>query len=257
MRTIYREQKYVCGEYLDVNIFPTYKTATQRKRRSQPTSEVQAKLNQRHREEKLARLFHANFTPDDCEIHLTYAEQPESPERARADLRNYLERLARLRKKAGLEPLKYIGVTERGNNGRYHHHVTVNGGLSRDAMEEKWGFGYANTRRLQFSETGLAGLANYIVKDSIFRKTYTASRNLIDPEPRTRDGRISAKKAQQLASMPGNSEAFEKLYPGYILAEANTFLNDVNKGYYIYARFYRADGKFIKPRRKRRKRRDD
>lgn len=82
MRTIYREKRYYCGEYLDVFIYPTYSQARSRGKRSKPTSKAQAKLNQRHREEKLVRLLHANFTPDDYEIHLTYQYQPESPEEA-------------------------------------------------------------------------------------------------------------------------------------------------------------------------------
>lgn len=72
MKTVYREKRYYCGEYLDVYIYPTYRQGRSRGKRSKPTSAAQAKLNQRHREEKLVRLLHANFTPDDLEIHLTY-----------------------------------------------------------------------------------------------------------------------------------------------------------------------------------------
>lgn len=252
MRTTYREKRYYCGEYLDVYIFPTYRQGGKRSKRSKPTTATQAKLNQRHREEKLTRLMHSNFTPEDYEIHLTYQQQPESPERAKKDLQNYLDRVRRLRKKAGLEPLKYIAVTERGKNGRYHHHVTINAGISRDELENKWGFGYANTRRLQFTENGIAGLARYIVKDPIFSKAWNASKNLIDPEPRTRDGRISGKTAKELAADTTNNAEYEKLYPGYFLADAGGFHNEVNGGHYIVARFYRRDGVFIKPKRKRR-----
>lgn len=126
MKTVYREKRYYCGEYLDVYIYPTYRQGRSRGKRSKPTSAAQAKLNQRHREEKLVRLLHANFTPDDLEIHLTYQQQPESPEEAQRLLRNYIRRVQRARKKQGLPPLKYIAVTEKGSkNGRYHHHVTL------------------------------------------------------------------------------------------------------------------------------------
>lgn len=165
MRTVYREKRYYCGEYLDVYIYPTYRQGRSRGKRSKPTSAAQAKLNQRHREEKLVRLLHANFTPDDIEIHLTYQHQPESPEEAQRLLRNYIRRVQRARKKQGLPPLKYIAVTEKGSkNGRY-----------------------------------------------------------------------------------------EKLYPGYFLADAGAWHNDVNGGKYIVARFYRRDGVFIKPKRRKRK----
>ena len=251
MKTVYREKRYYCGEYLDVYIYPTYRQGRSRGKRSKPTSAAQAKLNQRHREEKLVRLLHANFTPDDLEIHLTYQQQPESPEEAQRLLRNYIRRVQRARKKQGLPPLKYIAVTEKGSkNGRYHHHVTLSGGMDRDELEKLWGLGYANSRRLQFTESGLAGLGHYIVKSPLYTRAWNASKNLIDPEPKTRDGRISGRRAEELARDTTNNAEYEKLYPGYFLAEAGAFHNDVNGGRYIVARFYRRDGKFIKPQRK-------
>lgn len=256
MRTTYREKRYYCGEYLDAFIFPVFETRKgggSRRGKRKPSSETQKKLNRRHREEKLVRLLHANFTPDDLELHLTYSEQPESDEEAKRELSNFLRRLRRYRKKMGLEPLKYIAVTERGKRGgRYHHHITVNGGIDRDALESLWGLGYANSRRLQFTENGLAGLGHYITKSPVFSKAWNASQNLIDPEPRSRDGRISGKKAKELAADTTNSAEYEKLYPGYFLAEATAFHNDVIGGEYIVARFYRKDGVFIKPKKKRR-----
>ena len=266
MRTVYREKKYTCGEYLDVYIYPVFepgKHGRGKRVKRKPSTEAQKKLNQRHREEKLVRLLHANFTPEDLEIHLTYkGKQPESDEEAARNLRNYIRRIQRLRKKMGLPPLKYIAVTERGKRGgRYHHHITVNGGIDRDTLESMWEYGYANSRRLQFTEDGLAGLGNYIVKSPVGGKAWTASKNLVDPEPRTRDGRISGSKARELAKSLESGEKFakfESLYPGYLMSAAEAFHNDVNGGCYLVARFYRKDRKFIrpkqKPKRKRKKR---
>ena len=209
MKTVYREKRYYCGEYLDVYIYPTYRQGRSRGKRSKPTSAAQAKLNQRHREEKLVRLLHANFTPDDLEIHLTYQQQPESPEEAQRLLRNYIRRVQRARKKQGLPPLKYIAVTEKGSkNGRYHHHVTLSGGMDRDELEKLWGLGYANSRRLQFTESGLAGLGHYIVKSPLYARAWNASKNLIDPEPKTRDGRISGRRAEELARDTTNNAEY-------------------------------------------------
>ncbi len=262
MRTVYREKKYVCGEYLDVFIYPVFEAGRKsggKRAKRKPSTEAQKKLNQRHREEKLTRLLHANFTPEDLEIHLTYrGEQPGSDEEAARNLRNYIRRVQRLRKKMGLPPLKYIAVTERGKRGgRYHHHITVNGGIDRDTLEELWESGRANSRRLQFDENGLAGLANYIVKSPVGGKAWTASKNLVDPEPRTRDERISGAKAKDLAEHRQDSTRFEKLYPGYLASgPAEAFHNDVNGGTYLSIRLYRKDGKFIKPQKGRRKKRE-
>lgn len=258
MRTVYREKRYYCGEYLDVYIFPVFETGSRRsgKRiKRKPTSAAQKELNQRHREEKLVRLLHANFTPDDLELHLTYEVQPEDDEAAKRELANFLRRLRRYRKKHGLGDLKYIAVTERGKKGgRYHHHITVNGGIDRDVLESLWGLGYANSRRLQFTENGLAGLGHYIVKSPIGSKAWNASKNLVDPEPKTRDRHITATQARELSRDTTNNAEYERLYPGYYLSEAGAFHNDVCGGYYIVARYYRKDGVFIKPRRKGRKR---
>lgn len=255
MRTVYREKKYVCGEYLDVFIYPVFEAgAPSRGKRvkRKPSTDAQKKLNQRHREEKLVRLLHANFTPDDLEIHLTYkGAQPENDEEAARLVRNYIRCVQRRRKKLGLPPLKYIVVTERGKRGgRYHHHLTLSGGIDRDELEKLWIHGYANSRRLQFTEEGVAGLAYYITKSPVGKKAWTASKNLVDPEPRTRDGRISGRKARELAENIQDSTRFEKLYPGYLMSAAEAFHNDVNGGCYLAARFYRQDGKFIKPKPK-------
>lgn len=257
MRTVYREKRYFCGEYLSVYIYPVFATGKRGEKRK-PSTSAQKKLNQRHREEKLVRLLHANFTPEDLEIHLTYrGEQPESDEEAARNLRNYIRRIQRLRKKTDLPPLKYIAVTERGKRGgRYHHHITVNGGVDRDTLENMWEHGRANSRRLQFDENGLAGLGNYIVKNPVGGKAWTASKNLADPEPVKRDGRISGRKARELAKSVESGEKFEQfecLYPNWLLSEAEAFHNDVNGGCYLTARFYRKDGKFIKPKKPKRK----
>lgn len=257
MRTVYREKKYTCGEYLDVYIYPVFETGSRsgkKRKKRKPSTEAQKKLNQRHREEKLARLLHANFTPKGLEIHLTYRVQPENDEEAKRHLQNFIRRLKRYIAKHGLGVLKYIAITERGKQGgRYHHHVTIEieKGIDRDVLEQLWtnteGHGYANSRRLQFNEEGLEGLARYVVKSPAGKKSWFASRNLIDPEPKTRDGRISGRKARALAENIQDSTRFEELYPGYLMSRTETFHNDVNGGCYLVARFYKENGTFFKP----------
>jgi len=268
MRTVYREKRYYCGEYLDAYIYPVFATGKRKGKRTErkPSTEAQKKLNQKHREEKLARLFHANFTPEDLELHLTYEVQPENDEEAKRELTNFIRRLRRYLKSHGKCDLKYIAVTERGKRGgRYHHHVTISvigGSIDRDVLEKLWtdteGHGYANSRRLQFNKEGLEGLAKYITKSTDRepgKKSWTASRNLVDPEPKTRDGRISGKKARELAEKSQDSTKFESLYPGYLMSKVEVFHNDVNGGCYLFVRLYREDGTFIKPKGKRRKKR--
>lgn len=266
MRCLYREQIYECGDYLEVNIFPAFRKAQSRGKRAKVTSEVQARLNEHNAEQKLIRLLNANFTGVDYEIHLTYAVEnlPCTDEEAARDVQNFLRRAKRRYQKLGVE-FKYLYVTEGGVGGtRYHHHVTLSGGMDRTELERLWGYGYANSRQLQFDENGVEGLAKYVTKqfrahkdELVFRKRWCGSKNLIKPEPRVRDGKLSQRKVQALATYDAESRrAFEEIYEGYYMSEAKPFYNDVNGGYYIHVKMYRKDAVFANTK-KRRKRKEE
>ena len=114
-RTFNRESVYVCGDYMDGDIYPVFQAPGKRRSRCKPTSEIQQKLNQKNAEKKLTRLVHSNFTEDDIALHLTYrpGEEPQTEEEAQHILSNYIRRLKRRYAKLGLE-LKYISCTEYG-----------------------------------------------------------------------------------------------------------------------------------------------
>lgn len=263
MRCLYRERRYYCGDYLEVDIFPVFRKQNGRRKKAKPTSEVQTRLNEHNAEQKLIRILNANFTGDDIEIHLTYAQPnlPSTPEEAERDVQNFLRRVKRLRKKEGLPELKYVNVPAGGVDGtRFHFHITMSGGIERSRLEELWGYGYANSRKLQFNENGVEGLARYVARqfsthkgEMPFRKRWTASRNLTIPEPHDRDGRISSKRAKELATFEAASrEPFERLYEGYRFADCRPFYNDVNGGYYLHIKMYRQGATFQNTKRKRR-----
>lgn len=266
MRCLYREQIYECGDYLEVNIFPAFKKAQSRGKRAKVTSEVQARLNEHNAEQQLIRLLNANFSGDDYELHLTYTDEnlPEDDDIAARDIKNMMRRCKRLYHKSDIE-LKYVYVTEGGvGETRYHYHVTLSGGVDRTELERLWGYGYANCRQLQFNENGVEGLAKYVTKqfrahkdELVFRKRWCGSKNLIKPEPKVRDGKLSQRKVQALATYDAESRrAFEAIYDGYYLSEAKPFYNDVNGGYYIHVKMYRKDAVFANTK-KRRKRKDE
>lgn len=248
MRTLYREKIYECGNYREVHILPVHEKQTSRGRKRKSTSEVMKRYNQRSRENHLTRIMNANFTERDMMLTLTYHPDnvPQSDEDAIRQLRNFLRRLKNFRKKLELPELKYVAVTEKGKRtGRYHHHITINGGLEVADVAKIWGRGYVQGLPLQFNETGLSGLANYLQKEPVGgRNHWTASRNLIIPQPRTRDGRLSKRKVLELAKDTENRSEYEKLYEGYYLAEAKKLYNDINGGIYIHAIFYKKEVKF-------------
>lgn len=238
-KTFNREQVYVCGEYMDADIYPVFQKPGARRKRCKPTSEIQAKLNQRNAEKKLTRLIHNNFTENDIALHLTYrnGEEPENEADALRVLGNFIKRLKRRYKKAGKE-LKYISCTEYGKKtGRVHHHLIINGGYDRDEIEKLWGRGYANSKRLQFEEDGVTGLARYIAKDKHFFKRWNQSRNLDIPEAAQYDGQLNMDDIAEIKEAIDSKSAyqyFEERYPDFELVEAVYTQNNINRGIYIH-----------------------
>lgn len=238
-KTFNREQVYVCGEYMDADIYPVFQKPGARRKRCKPTSEIQAKLNQRNAEKKLTRLVHNNFTENDIALHLTYrnGEEPENEADALRVLGNFIKRLKRRYKKAGKE-LKYISCTEYGKKtGRVHHHLIINGGYDRDEIEKLWGRGYANSKRLQFEEDGVTGLARYIAKDKHFFKRWNQSRNLDIPEAAQYDGQLNTDDIAEIKEAIDSKSAyqyFEERYPDFELVEAVYTQNNINRGIYIH-----------------------
>lgn len=267
MNCLYRERRYFCGDYLEVDIFPVFRRQNGRGKRKRPTSEVQARLNEHNAEQRLVRILNCNFTGDDIEIHLTYtdANLPNSPEQVKRDAQNFIRRVKRQRKKLGLPEMKYVIVPAGGIDGtRYHLHVTMSGGLDRSALEALWGYGYANSRRLQFNENGVEGLARYVARQFTahrgelpFGKRWSGSRNLTIPQPIDRDGHLSRRRVRSLATVDVYShEAFESLYEGYRFAECRPFYNDRNGGYYLHVKMYRAGARLQNASRRTRVRRE-
>ena len=207
-RTFNRERVYVCGEYLDGDIYPVFQKPGERRKRCRPTSEIQKKLNQRNAAKRLTRI-----------------------------VQNYLRALKRRYRKLGLE-LKYILSTEYGGrSGRVHHHLIVNAGLDRDAMEALWGRGYANSKRLQFGDEGVSGLTHYITKGDASYKRWSGSRNLDQPEAQPPRDDLTMEDVRTLfeaAEIHLANEWFESRFPGYELVSCEPRRNETNRGYYIH-----------------------
>lgn len=238
-RTFNREQVYVCGGYLDGDIYPVFQRPGTRRKKCRPTGEIQQKLNQKNAEKRLTRLVHMNFTERDLALHLTYdaEHEPETAEDALRIVQNYLKVLKRRYRKLGLV-FKYILSTEYGGRGgRIHHHLIVSGGMDRDTLESLWGRGYANSKRLQFGETGVTGLAHYIAKGGASYKRWSGSRNLVQPVAAVSDGKLTAKEVRELAEDAEGGLAhvwFEERYPDFELVSCEVQRNGINQGVYIH-----------------------
>ena len=245
MQRTYRQRKYYCGEYLEVEIFPIYTKAKGRGKRKKPTSDTQQRLNQRHAEGRLRRLLHTNFTAKDLFVTLTYNDDhwPVSVEEAQRLLQNFLRRLKRRYAKLEAE-LKYVYILEKDQeNGRLHVHMVVSGGMDEDNLASLWGMGEVRSDGLRFDEGGLAALAKYFTKGDaenggkpITWKRWVASRNLEKPQVVERDGRMPHRKMAGLCQDGGDTDYLETEYCGYEIAPYSVNVaQDIYGGYYLAA----------------------
>ena len=244
----YRRSITLAGPRLECDIYPVFgkdDEARARAARKNITPEKQKSLNRQRAERYISQLADANFTEKDVELTLTYKKhhQPDL-ERCQKDVRNFLDRLKRYRKKNGLGDPKYIYVVEGGRekkNGygvtNFHCHMMMDGAVDRKTLEEIWENGYANTKQLQPDEDrGLEELAKYMIKESKQTgRRFCHSRNLKKPLKRTKDSAASNRVVKAIARDIQNEakEVMERYYPSYKFVECTVYYSDQIDGVYI------------------------
>lgn len=240
-----REKKTDCADYREVDIIPRTEKAEEatrgkRGKRRKAKKPKQDALNDKNAKRYLVQLGNGNFGIGDLHTSCTYSKDnlPGTVEEAERIVNNYLRRIAYRRQKIGLEPLKYILVTEYKftKDGkqlkRIHHHIIMNGGMDRDEVEMMWSaqrinwkkadsedkkeaaayrdsiekLGWVNADRLQMNENGIEGLCKYIVKDPQGKKRYSSSRNLERPETKREDSTPEAAADQSMWKASRNLE---------------------------------------------------
>ena len=243
----YRRRVTLAGNRLECEIYPVFGRDDEQKAsaaRKNITKAKQQRLNDERARRRLILLADANFTDKDIHLTLTYRHETTLPA-LRKDIRNFLLRVKRYREKLGMEDLKYIysieGKTELKQGfpvHRMHIHMLMNGGVSRERLEEMWELGYANADRLQPTERGLEEIASYIVKEARDRKgsrKWSASRNLTQPKQRTTDAKTSKRVVKAIAHDIRNEAkaVTEKLYPKYHYVDCKVYYSDQLDGVYI------------------------
>ena len=156
----YRRRVTMAGPRLECEIYPVFGRDDEgraRAARKNQTRETQKRLNRQRAERYIKQLAEAKFNEKDIELTLTYKKhhQPDM-DRCQKDVRNFLERLKRFRKRNHLPEMKYIYVIEGGRekkNGfgvtNFHAHFLMDGAVDRKTLELIWENGYANTKSLQ------------------------------------------------------------------------------------------------------------
>lgn len=254
----YRTKTIRAGRMLEAECFPIFNGRTetirlQEKKRQVPP-EIMKQANERNSQKKMTRLAHANFGDGDYWATLTYAEgESVTREQGMRDMRNFIARVQRARKRAGLAPTKYIYVVEWGEtNGRIHHHIIMQK-MDWETVHKLWTKGRTEVKMLQEDQQrGLEECTKYMCKQvkanpqGVRRKgkTWVASKGMKQPEETRSDRKVSRRKVEKIAkAMIGDmSEAraiFEKAYPGYKLAGVNVKMCDWAPGAYIYATMYK------------------
>ena len=247
----YRRRTTVSGPRIDAEVFPVFgrnQRGELRRAKHQVTREAQQRANDERSRLRLIQLVEANFTAEDVAIGLDYAGEAPTPERIDKDVRNFIARVKRARRKAGLTEMKYvyaIGGDEMpaaGYSGkRPHVHMIMNGGIGRDELEKIWKHGRANCDRLQPRDEGLGGIAVYFTRQKQDRpekagvRKWRGSRNLKQPVRRSRDARMPNSRVKRIARDFRNEakEVMEKLYPGYMLQDRQVRYSDIVDGVYI------------------------
>lgn len=262
-----REKKIDCGaHYKEVDIFPQFESEETHKKRKgkrnkkeKESEPKQKNLNDKNSKRYFIQLANMNFGADPKAIHLTmtYNDEnlPATLKDAEKEVSNFLRRVSYLRKKEGLKPLKYILVTEYGENEeakdtRIHHHIIMNGGLDRDTAENLWRrkkkkgqeegdkIGYANADRLQADEKSITALCVYLSKRPRKKKKWSSSHNLARPTSRANDTKYSKRQVEKWAKDNPPIEFWEKKYPGWSLTNidygATYEYNDVTASWSIY-----------------------
>ena len=255
MQCRYKEKLIYAGDMIFGVVYPVFRKSGARRWKYRETSEIQKKLNERKSTERLTWLIHANFGKGDIALHLTYGDGcvPESEEAFEKDVKNYIRRISRLYKKAGI-CLKYVYVTEYSDTGRAHVHLILSGGIDRDVLENTWGMGRCNADRLQFNECGIVDLAKYITKSerAKYRRRYVTSRNLCKPVEKTNVHQWSRKQLTEVDEVGNPHKRFADLYPGYWLSEFPRIeKNGVNGGMYMQFVLYKPDGENLVGYRKK------
>jgi hypothetical protein len=283
-----REKKITCNDYGEVDIIPRTDNGERavkgkRGKRTRETEPKQKDLNDKNSKRYLVQMGNGNFGISDIHLSCTYSNKylPATVEEAEKIVTNYLRRIAYRRKTLGIDPLKYILVTEYkfDKDGttikRIHHHIIMNGGQDRDEVELMWTkdrinwkkfyadkkyrktieqMGWINADRLQTNENGIEGLCKYILKDPQGKKRWSSSRNLERPYSKPNDHKYSKRKIEELAkSTDAGREYFEKMYKDYDITSIEPIWHE-ETGWHIYLKMWKKQPRNKdKPKKKRRR----
>ena len=246
----YRTETTKAGTRLEARIYPIFGRAMEKKAKRAAkilgnTPDAMKDLNISNAKRKLILLLEANFEvfKDDM-ITLTYTKEPDSLERCKKDVRNFLLRVKRYREKNEMPELKYLLGIGHDADQKLHAHIVLSGGIDIKEYVKLWKRGIVNGYMLQEFGNGMEGAANYLYKQNEMEKRrgnrinyhmWSGSRNLKKPKEHKSDSKVSNRKVKLLArNFDGDAkQIMEKIYPGYTLEKHVVIFSDSVDGVYI------------------------
>lgn len=244
----YRTRTTKAGTRLEAEIYPVYGRRKEDRLRAEKKNRTPEKVKEQNiirAKRRLVLMLENNFDYwRDVAVTLTYAEKGISYARCRKDIKNFMDRVKRVRIRRGLGELKWILAVGHDENQQIHVHAVMTGGIERTELEKIWGHGFANTYALQTYGKGLQGIANYLYKQNEKAKrqgkrdnfkSWSGSRNLKKPKERVSDSKFSKAKIKNIAYDFENEakQITERTYPGYVLEECRVYYSDMIDGVYI------------------------
>ena len=234
----YKQKKYITGNVMEIENSKSLfiKPAKHRKPKTNKTSDEVKELNYTYAARKLTRLINNNFGHNDWHLSITYQEElrPDTAERFRKDVENFLKRVRRRFQKQGKQ-MKYVYAVGYGEDNAAHIHLVINGDIDLKEITDCWNYGFIRATRLDLSGDYIK-LAEYILKHTkktfnnpakaVFRKRWNQSSNLKIPVPQKK--RIKATFWLKTPRIP----------KGYILIRDSlvTGVSEYDGAYYQYYR---------------------
>ncbi|MBS6504440.1 MAG: hypothetical protein KH415_23025 [Clostridium sp.] len=237
---VYMVKTITSGKYVEKEIYPLWKCKSKSPRgaKTKETTDKMKKLNTNNKAKEMTRLMNTNFTEEDLYITLTYKGKPPTLDRAKKDMRNFLDRIRTWWKKnKPKEEFKYIYVIDyvddpdKTKRTRIHHHLVMSG-MDMDVVRKNWKLGRKTVERLQPDEVGFEGLATYMARQS--KTKYGRSRNLKKPKITKSRTSLSNRKAESLGmDVNMHKEFFEGKYKDLLFIGCEVYKSKDYPGVYI------------------------
>lgn len=259
--TTYCAKTNFAGKMLELDGYALWNTRAQvleaNKARREQSEKVIQNRNLQKAERKITQLINENYVTGDLEMYCSFAQEPEDRNEAHRAFDWFVRELRRIYQEHGVE-LRYLYIDEaEGPDGeplRFHYHVFVNieGGVTRDMVEDLWRsrYGIANGTRLVETEFGLTGFAKYVLKAPLsvkYRRKWACSRNIKKPEEhrsaRLPNGKTLTKKRMLdlLENRLDPRKFFEDAFPEYRFIDIRAKRSEFVGGVYLYVRMRKKD----------------